>query len=142
MTQFTHEPFIGPLPLRFGMSAEEVTRLIGVPREILPCTIFSRSELRSGISLGYSRDTGFLEEVVIFEHELFFDGFDLLKIDDTIQFLRKYDDSPKYSVGSIFFLKLGLSLSGFCDPEEGGRSITSGPKGHWDEFLEDFVPFE
>lgn len=142
MTMFTFEPLVGPLPLRFGMTPNEVAALVGSPDRVSPDPFGNRTESRSGYSLGYDATSGLLVEAVFTKRELYFHSVNLFSIDDVINFLRKYDDSPQSAVGVIFFLKLGLSLTGFHDGEEDPKSISVTRKGHWDEFLEDFVPFE
>ncbi len=139
---FIFEPFVGPLPLRFGMAPEEVASLVGVPDRVFPDPFDNRSESRSGYSLGYDANSAQLSEAVFSTGELFFHGVNLFGVEDVIDFLRQFDPSPKTAVGIVFFLNLGLSLTGFHDGEEDQKSITVARKGHWDEFVEDFVPFQ
>jgi len=124
------------------MTPEEVAALIGDPDRVFPDPFGNRSELRSGYSLGYDANSGQLTEAVFSKSELLFHGVNLFAVDNVIDFLRKHDASPQTAVGVIFFLKLGLSLTGFHDGEDDQKSISVTRKGHWDEFLEDFVPFE
>ncbi|MEZ6142713.1 MAG: hypothetical protein R3B84_19295 [Zavarzinella sp.] len=142
MKMFTFVPFIGSLPLQFGMTPDEVTALIGPPIRTFSDPFGNRSESRSGYSLGYDANSGLLTEAVFSKGDLYFQGVNLLSIADLIDYLRKFDDSPQSAVGVIFFLKLGLSLTGFYVGEEDQKSISLTRADHWDEFLEDFVPFE
>lgn len=142
MTKFTFEPFVGPLPLRFGMIPDEVGAFVGAPDRVFSDPFGNRSESRSGYSLGYDADSGRLTEAVFSKCDLFYQGENLFSISDVIDFLREYDDSPQSAVGVIFFLRLGLTLTGFHYGDENQKSIGITKWGHFDEFLEDFVPFE
>ena len=142
MNTFTFDPFVGPSPLRFGMTPEEVAALVGNPTRVFPDPFGNRSESRSGCSLGYDANSGLLTEAVFSKGELLFHGVNLFAIADVIDFLRKYDASPQTAVGMIFFVKLGLRLSGFHDGDESQKAIGVTTSGHWDEFVEDFIPFE
>lgn len=139
---FTFIPFVGPLPLRFGMTPKEVAELVGDPERVFPDPFGNRSELRSDYSLGYDAESDQLIEAVFSKGELLFHEIDLFTVVNVIDFLRKYDATPQMAVGMIFFVKLGLRLSGFHDGDELQRAISVTTSGHWDEFLEDFVPFE
>ena len=142
MTTFTFVPFVGPSPLRFGMTPEEVATLVGDPERLFPDPFGNRSESRAGYSLGYDAKSGELTEAVFSKGELLFHGVNLFAIANVIDFLRKYDTSPQMAVGMIFFVNLGLRLSGFHDGDESQKAIGVTARGHWDEFLLDFVPFE
>lgn len=142
MTKFTFEPFVGPMPLRFGMIPVEVAAFVGAPDRFFSDPFGNRSESRSGFSLGYDADSGQLIEAVFSKCELFYQGENLFLISDVIDFLRKYDDSPQFAVGVIFFLRIGLSLTGFQDGDEDQKSISVTRRGHWDEFLEELIPFK
>lgn len=138
---YSFEPFIGPLPLRFGMRPDEVASLIGAPDQVFFDPTEGRSESRPGSSIGYDPRTGRLVEVVLSSGALFFHGTNLLGIANPIGFLRAYDDTPQTAVGMIFFVNLGLRLSGFHDGDESQRAISVVPQGRWDEFADDFAPF-
>jgi hypothetical protein len=142
MTTFAFAPFVGPTPIRFGMTPEEVASLVGNPERVFPDPFGNRTESRTGYSLGYDANSGQLTEAVFSKGELLFHGVNLLAIANVIDFLRNYDASPQTAVGVIFFLKLGLSLTGFNDGKVDQQSVSVTRKGHWDEFFEDFVPFE
>lgn len=138
---FTVEPFVGPLPLRFGMTPKKVATIVGVPDRVFTDPVNGRSEWRTGLSLGYDAKTGQLNEVVLSQGELYFQGVNLFAVADPIGFLRKHD-SPQLAVGMIFFVNLGLRLSGLHDRDDRQRAIGLATKGHWDELADDFEPFE
>ena len=45
------------------------------------------------------------------------------------------------AVGMIFFLNLGLTLSGFHDGDEAQKAIHVQPRHHFDEFKDLLVPY-
>jgi hypothetical protein len=139
---FTFEPFVGPLPLRFGMSPEEVASVVGAPSRVFPDFFKNRTETRPGLSLGYDATSGRLVEAVFPSVGLHFHGVDLFVVDDAIAFLRQFDPAPQIAVGMVFFVDLGLRLSGFHDNDESQRAIGVVATGHWEELARKFVPFE
>ena len=142
MTIFTFDPFVGPSPLRFGMTPEAVATLVGAPELVFADPFGNRTERRTGYSLGYDAKSCQLTEAVFTKVELLFHGVNLFAVDNLISFLRNFDATPQTAVGMIFFLRLGLRLSGFHDGDEGQKAIAVTRQGHWDEFLQDFVPFD
>jgi hypothetical protein len=139
---FTIEPFVGPLPLRFGMSPEEVASLLGAPGLVFRNGNKDRCEKRPGYVLGYDVDSGKLNETVHTSGELFFQGTNLFAVDDLIGFLRQFDPAPQAAVGSVVFMNLGLYLSGFDVGDADVRSIAVTVKGRFDQYLKYFVPFK
>jgi hypothetical protein len=139
--KFTIEPFVGALPLRFGMRPEEVAAIVGPPSGIYLSSFEDQCEERSTLSmdLAYHRETGKLNELVFAPGSiLYFNGQNLFDVSNVIDFLRQSDSDPKIAVGMVFFLKLGIRLSGFHDGDESQKAVGVTPKGHWDEFMEDF----
>ena len=135
---FTFEPFVGPLPLRFGMTPKDVATLVGVPERVFPDQFGNRSESRSGYAIGYDAKSGKLSEAVFSKGILLFKGENLFAVEDIFCFLRQFDPSPQTEVGMVFFVKLGLRLSGFHDGDDAQKAIGVTKKGHWDEFVDDF----
>lgn len=138
---FTIEPFVGAIPLRFGMSQKEVTSLIGPPTRSFTGAFGEACEEYTSLSmnLAYHSKTQRLNELV-FEpgSKLYFNGQDLFDCPDVISFLKRDDRNPKKAVGMVFFLKLGIRLSGFHDGDEAQKAIGITPAGHWDEYMDDF----
>jgi len=142
MLDFTIEPNIGPLPLRFGMRPTEVERLLGEPTTVLASHFGDRIEERPHVSVAFSKDQGNLDEAVFTSGvKLLFHGRDLFAEPNLIATLRHYDPQPFLFVGFIFFNKLGVRLSGFLPDDDSEKAIAVVPKGHWREYADDFVPF-
>lgn len=143
MVSFTIEPYIGAIPLRFGMSPADVKVILGPPDELIPHPLGSRSELRKYLSLGYDSTGSSLIEVVFSPGcNVSYRGQDLFLTTDLIAFLQQFDPNPKSWVGFVIFLDLGISLSGFHDGDESQKAIAIVKKGYWDEYIEDFESFE
>lgn len=143
MTTFTIESYIGAIPLRFGMSPNEVEAILGPSVEELPNAFGNRSELREGLTLGYdSKDNTLVEAVFSPGAQVLFQGRELFSVEDPIEFLRQFDPAPQLWVGFIIFVNLGIRLSGFHDDDESQKAIGVVKKGYWDEYIEDFEPFK
>ena len=138
---YSIEPFVGPLPLRFGMTPGEVAALIGDADHVFTDPVDGISESRAGLSLGYDAQHGLLSDAVFSAGGLSFHEVNLFEVDDVINFLRGYDNFPEVAVGMVFFLGLGLRLSGFHDGDVRQKAIGVCAAGRWDEFTDDFVPY-
>lgn len=140
--KFTIEPFVGPLPLRFGMSAEEVRAILGPPVIAFPDHFGNPTENRENVNVGYSAADGALVEVVFTPGTtLLYQGQNLFLIPDPIGLLRQADSNPQLWVGDLIFLKLGLGMSGFHDHDESQKAISLVRRGHWDEYKNQFEPY-
>ena len=64
MTTFKIEPFVGPLPLLFGMTATEVEEILGPPSAVRNTHYGTRAETRNNIKLGYDSKTEKLTEAI------------------------------------------------------------------------------
>src|SRR5688572_22919513 len=108
MTSYTIEPYVGPLPLLFGMTPDDVTALLGPPLALIPDVAFSHHiEQRPGLTLGYSsKGGGLFEACFTGGHVLLFRDNDLFQVADPIAYLRQFDDPPFLWVGCLLFLKL------------------------------------
>lgn len=140
---FTIEPYVGPLPLRFGMSPEEVESVLGPPEERRN-TPYGLSERRRkpSVNLGYELLSKELEGAVFaFTEKLLYQEHDLFAERDLISLLRQYDPNPFLLVGFVIFLKLGVRLAGFHNDDD-ERSIGVFSEGFFDQFREDLEPFD
>lgn len=141
---FTIESFIGAVPLRFGMTPNEVAATIGPPDRVFrnPFDDLCEERRKQHLNLSYSNETGLLNELVFSPGaQLFFRGKALFSEVDVVAFLQTADSEPKSAVGMIFFLELGIRLSGFHDGDESQKSIAVTPQGHWDDYISDLKDF-
>ena len=142
MTAFTFSPYVGPLPLHFGMTRREVKTILGPPDETVDDETGLLVERRLNVNVGYSASDGRLKEVVFTpDAELHYQGHNLFHVDDLIGFLRKTDPKPQLFVGDVIFCELGIGLSGFHNNDESQKAISLYSRGDLDDFIDDFVPF-
>jgi hypothetical protein len=89
MIEFVLEPFVGPKPLRFGMSSYEVDAAIGPP-DFVHQYLFEQR--RPHVTLGFEPKQDYMWEAVFKEGaNLVFHGHDLFAEPDLISFLQRYD---------------------------------------------------
>jgi hypothetical protein len=123
--KFELAPFVGPIPLKFGMSREQVAELLGTPKRTLgPNDDGVFDEIRDPVFIRYHEkwhlwDASFAPGCVVL-----FNGRSLFDDADTVQYLQGLDPSNYESVGFLQFPKLGLMLSGFHDGDESQKAIT------------------
>jgi hypothetical protein len=141
MHTFVIEPYIGALPLRFGMSPKQVEAFLGQPDEVFHSFTGNLGERRLNVNLSYHDDRQLVEAVFAPGTEVLFENQDLFKEPDSIEFLRGFDQ-PYKAVGFIFFPELGIRLSGFLPNDEEAKAISVIRKGQWDEFRDSFVPYK
>ena len=143
-TAFNIEPFVGALPVRFGMHRLEVHRLLGPPEASHP--IWDRSGTtdywnESRINVGYD-NAGTVKHVGFSPAgcELSVSGALLWSLDeqpDPNPHLLRRDPSPVESVGILIYLALGISTSGYHNGDEAQLALTASPIGTWDDVLQD-----
>jgi hypothetical protein len=139
---FAIEPYLGAIPIRFGMKPTEVESEIGPPISILPDHFSNRVEERPHLIIGDSaHDDTLCEAVFAPGAKLLFGQHELFQHPDPIALLRQVDPSPYEWVGFVIFLKLGIRLSGFHDGDESQKAIAVVKKGYWDEHVDDFLPY-
>ncbi len=115
LTKFDFKPFVGPLPIEFGMTLDQVAQLLGQPKH-------SRERENGGYRTLYQVKEGKFV-VVFFDSkgkvsevtfmpgiELWFMGNELMNNRNLIEFLRKFDPAPQTSVGIVLFKELGISM--------------------------------
>jgi hypothetical protein len=142
MVTFLIEPYVGVHPIKFGMAPAQVEEQLGKPDKSSQGLFGARVEERPDVAIGYCAEDGGVNEIVFSPGaRLVFQGHDLFAA-DPLPILRQLDDSPFEWVGFIIFLKLGIRVSGFHDNDESQKAIGVVRKGHWDEYVADFVPFK
>jgi hypothetical protein len=139
-TTFTIEPQTGVLPVRFGMTAAEVARVLGPPVRTTRNYLSEREEQRSGVNVRYAERGEVVEVSLLPSVCLLFHGTDLFKEVDPIGVLRHADPNPYEWVGFAVFLSLGVAVSGYHDNDSSQRAITVSKLGRWDTYKAQFVP--
>ncbi|HAT8020751.1 TPA: hypothetical protein GF101_25205 [Citrobacter rodentium] len=121
-TIFELYPQVGINNVKFGMSPEQVAMELGDPEEVWVNENNELVEERAHLNITY---TALDKELCHFGfgkkmNHVMFSGVNVFhsKPDKIIKKMMTIDDKPYFFVGSIFFMKLGISLSGFYDEDE------------------------
>ena len=68
----TVEPYVGALPIRFGMTPSEVAAVAGPATSLLPGAMGGTAESRPNLMIGYTEDNTVYEiNLAMLEHRLF-----------------------------------------------------------------------
>ncbi len=144
MFSFNIEPFVGALPVRFGMFRAEVHGLLGTPEASHP--VWNRSGTteywnKSRINVGYDND-GVVRHVGFCPAgcELLLRGTLLWSLNeqpDPNEQLLRIDPTPVESVGILIYPALGISTTGYHDGDENQLALAISPAGEWDDVVRD-----
>jgi len=133
--EFDIQPYIGALPIRFGLPRSEVPALLGsqphAPRD--DADDFGTVRV-AYYGTGVVTEIGFVPRGVI----LRFMGIELWSehlATDPIPLLLQHDPDPVESSGFLVFSGIGVTATGFHDDDFSQRAITVFCRGHWDSFL-------
>ena len=140
---FEIRPFEGALPIKFGMSREEVHDILGSPETLgTRRSIKSTSDdwLRYGLNVRYHLEGGVA-------HLGFRPGHCELRLADRVLWRPDEDTDPNWTLLSLdpaprgileflVFTKLGVTTTGYHNAESGKHALGVFPQGEWDLFLE------
>ena len=140
--KFDVQPLVGPIPIRFGMSEEQVVELLGQPRikdiniRKEPDWDYEDFSVRFGLCGEGVVEVGFLPEaeLTLYGIDLFGEPLAFKKI-----ISNRADVFEHY--GFIIIPSLGLTFTGFHDDSEADKAITAFASGRWDDLKSEFVPF-
>jgi hypothetical protein len=144
--QFDIEPYVGALPIRFGMTRAEVRALLGEPMSSHPnwdgtgsCDFFEDATF----NVGYDR-------AVVVDHvgltprmaPVFLNGHRLWTAEqpDPNPLLLSLDSNPVEYVGFLCFPRLGITTSGFHDDDPNQCALTVFPRHRLSEWLAEAKP--
>jgi len=122
LKEFQFEPFVGALPIAFGMTTDVVEKVLGPPTSRFPSD-------NGSLRMQYWDDDGECGFMVHFDAtqqvkevcfgsgmSLMFQNRNLLDLRDLIPFLTTIDAKPFESVGVVVFREIGLSMEVVFDP--------------------------
>lgn len=136
---FTIAPYIGALPISFDMDDKQVAAILGVPKRVKTDVDGNITQNYGLIKIGISHVDGKVYHVGFSPGvKVQFDGNNLFDLPDLVGFLCQHDPEPYQWVGFLFFLELGISVSGFHDNDESQKAINAFRKGTWDEHKGEF----
>lgn len=139
------QTYLGINDLRFGMTPAEVEAVLGKPERSRNTGPDSTSEFRS-VSQPIVEYSGGNATEFIFAPEagqVMLRGINLLCSDemDILHHLQaSASDLTKSGGGTIVSIQLGVSLSGFEDPDDSNKSVGAFARGTWDRLLQSGKP--
>lgn len=143
---FQIQSFVGALPLRFGMSADEIVKLVGEP-DTRSTNYFgapSFSYYASGLDLNVGFDKG-SELATHFGFgrlsSVRFKHLDIFGDPAAWRAIVQMSSDCHEWVGFVICCDLGIQLSGFHDGDDNQLAISIFPKGDYDRHRPKFKPF-
>jgi hypothetical protein len=142
MRSFDIHPYLGALPIIFGLTRAEVHALLGVPQVSSPPTPWrgiSDSWEGGNPSIGYDE-----KETVTHigfgpgDFSLLLSGSPLWSASehpDPNPALLRLDPNPVEALGFLMFDRIGVTTTGYHDDDEDDLAITVYPRGAKDKFL-------
>lgn len=127
--QFDIQPLRGALPILFGMTREEVHRIVGKPESSRPIyKQLGTVDVYPGFNIGYDNaglvnHLGFTSGGI----ELTIQGtllWDAKNQNDPNPALLALDPEPVEKAGFWYFTKLGVTTTGYHDDDSGQRAVT------------------
>jgi hypothetical protein len=140
MNEYALAPYVGALPIMFGMGPLEVATLVGPADTVGDTCHDDREEVRGPLMIRYSSQSSQVVEIAFLPSAtLLYKGVDLFTKADVIRFLAQYD-RPLEIVGFVVFMNLGITMTGFHDNDASQKAIVAFSKGRMDEFRNDLTP--
>jgi len=137
---FQIAPYASVGDIRFGMSEQEVERVLGPPIHRDRNRKGEIEEYREGIKVYYA-DGAVAELVLMAPARALYKGTDLLGLEAPVAFLTSDDPRPFEYMGATVFLDIGLALTGFAEPDDPDTSVTAFARGRWDHLRSKLRPF-
>jgi hypothetical protein len=135
MNSFDLQPYVGALPVRFGMFRRDVRLLFRQP----PKTCGQqRDDWFGPIRIGYEQDAVVEMGFGPGDCALQFCGQELWtpgSQPDPLPLLLRHDPEPLELHGFLVFRELGMTVTGYHDDDPGQRAITCFIRGRWDSLL-------
>lgn len=145
---FDIDPYVGVGKLKFGMTQDEVARILGKPDDLETDTEGEAREFRNenGLQTVYSEKDRLLVEIgfssnietLTFNNTALFTNKPL----DVFRFLLAADKQPYELLGFVVLLTLGITLTGFHDEAADERAVTVFARGRWDSMKKKLKPFK
>jgi len=145
--RFEIRPYIGALPIIFGMSRQDVHHLLGLPESSV--SIWDRSGVcehyaQARYNVGYD-NSGVVNHVGFLPGgaELSIQGIPLWTMEDQPDpnaTLLALDPKPMECVGIWYFLELGVASTGYHDDDLYERAVTAFPRGTRAQMLPGAMP--
>ena len=140
-TLFKIESYIGALPVRFGMQADEVLAILGEPEK--KSTNFRKETTYDydWVNVGFDKSNSAAHVGFVPGANVEYDGLPLFSQDAFHQLLR-LDADAKEVLGFIVLLNLGIAFTGFHDNDNSQKAVSVFVKGAYDDLrhkMKEFV---
>jgi hypothetical protein len=133
MTTFDIQPYVGALPVRFGMSRPDVRALFSQP----PRTLGQQQDDYFGrVRVAYESEAVVELGFAPGDFHLQFSGREIWtpsSQSDPLPLLLRHDSQPLESHGFLIFRELGVTVTGYHDDDVSQRAITCFVRGRWDQ---------
>ncbi len=129
---FSIEPYKGALPVRFGMTTDEIESLLGDPQR--RSTNF-RKELTydyEAFNVGFNKSKVVTHVGFVPGASVEYDGEPVLTT-EAFQRLIQIDGEAKEVLGFVVLLNLGIAFTGFHDNDNSQRAVTAFEQGSYEE---------
>lgn len=132
--------------INFGMKKDEVNNLLGVSDDYIIDNNHRLIEFRSDMNISYTVDPDGRVFHIGFSKGMNFVTFDSVNIfhdnpDVVIKKLIEYDNCPYLSLGMVFFMKLGITLTGFHDDDSDQKSLVVFNHSEYEQYIDDMELF-
>jgi hypothetical protein len=146
MLTFDIEPYVGALPISFGMDRAKVHTLLGTTRVAGkwdakdPGSASDSFGKLLEINVGYDNDRR-VDHVGFSPGDFF--ALSLLgsaiwtpsEHPDPNPVLLRFDPAPLERLGFLVFTRLGVTTTGYHDDDKAQYALTVFPRGEWDRYL-------
>lgn len=130
----------GALPIKFGMTPDQVKDILGQPRLIRTTQYGSLRYSYDDMFILFLRSNNTVNEMTFGSRaRLYFEDLDVFGSPDAFSHLLRKDGQPYELNGSIVLLNLGMAISKYHgEPEEG---VTVFARGVFDQLKDRFVEY-
>lgn len=136
LTSFELIPYIGTDLVKFGFNSKDVENYLGPVESIARDSNGQLVEFRSYMNVAYSAEEHLGVNHIGFGRQMknvYLLGINIFEESplDVLRGISANDPHPMEYMGFIFFLKLGLSLTGFHDADTAQRAASVFPRDRW-----------
>jgi hypothetical protein len=135
-------PYVGSLPIRFGMTPAEVREALGEPDSVTSNRKGERDERRGETNVRYGSNNQNVVELAFGPHvPVLYKGVSLFEDPRALATLARDDPAPVEVLGFLLFLGLGIALTGVHDRDPNQLAISVFERGRWDHLQARFRPY-
>lgn len=133
LNDFRVESYVGVGPIKFGLTEDQLIKIIGEPNRKLK-TYFGDKRLEYfGFGVVFENDN-VAEINFLPEAKLSFHGHILFQENNIVDFLKTYDSSPVKVDDWVVFNKIGMTVCNF-DKSDQTPVISVYKRNYWDDFI-------